>query len=447
MHVLRSCGAAFVLLVAAAFASAQAPLGPLGGAGTVADASARAFGFPSPLLAAADRRAFAVGNALFRANWIAAPASARGLDGLGPLFHARSCSSCHLHDGRSRPPESGDADRSGLLLRIGVRRAGAADAPHPVYGAQLQDAAVPGVAPEARVRIHWRPTTGVYGDGEPFELVSPRYELTDLGYGPIGPDVVLGGRTGPQLVGLGLLEAVPADVLESLADPADDDGDGVSGRVHRLPGGAIGRFGWKATQPSVRAQTAGAFLEDMGITSPDHVHEPFPPGIRSPGADAGPEIDEHKLARVSFYAASLAVPAQRDADATAVVAGRGRFHEFGCAVCHVETLRTAGHADARFAGQTIHAFTDLLLHDLGPGLADEKHDGDAAPGEWRTAPLWGLGLVETVNGHTRFLHDGRARGFAEAILWHGGEAEAARERFRLAPRSEREALLAFLRSL
>lgn len=434
--------------------AAQDPLGPLGGGGTVADTSRDAFGFPSPLLAASERRAFAVGNALFRANWVAAPASAKGLDGLGPLFNARSCSSCHARDGRSRPPEHEGDERHGLLVRIGVRVPGEPDRDHPRYGGQVQDDAIAGVQPELRVAIEWLASSGRYGDGEPFELLAPSYRLQEPADGPLGDDVVLGGRVAPQLVGLGLLEAIPDAALEALADPDDRDGDGVSGRLHRLgdgPDAPIGRCGWKATQPTVHTQTAGAFVHDMGITSPDHPHEPMPTvqHERVHAANGGePEIDAAKLGRVVFYTRTLAVPAQRGADDPEVRDGHARFRSFGCAACHIETFVTGPVAfHERFAGQTIHPFTDLLLHDLGEALADQKRDGDARPGEWRTPPLWGLGLLEKVSGHERLLHDGRARGIAEAILWHGGEALAARERFRLAPASERRQLLAFLRSL
>lgn len=438
-------------------ATAQVPVDAaasvVGRVPTIADATANAFSYPLPTLSATERRAFSVGNALFRTNWVVAPASTSGLDGLGPLFNARSCSSCHLRDGRSRPPEAGEADRFGLLVRIGMRADDdGPDRPHPAYGEQLQDDAIPGVQPEARIDIEWQVTAGRYGDGSAFELIAPDYRLRELAYGPLGEGVVLGGRVAPQIIGLGLLEAIPAAALHAVADPDDRDGDGVSGRLHRLPGGrGIGRFGWKATQPTVHAQTAAAFVHDMGITSPEHPREPLTAGQRAAiTAPSGgePEIDAHKLARVVSYARTIAVPVQRDADVAAVQRGRQHFAAFGCVACHVPAW-TLGAVDflPGLAGQVIEPYTDLLLHDLGAGLADGKHDGAATPGEWRTPPLWGIGLVPTVNGHERYLHDGRARGLAEAILWHGGEALAARERFRLAPAAVRDELLAFLRSL
>lgn len=420
--------------------------------GTIPATGRDAFGFPSPWLDAADRRAFAVGNAIFRANWVQAPASAQGLDGLGPLFHARSCSSCHERDGRSRPPAANEAARHGLVLRIGV---GADGRPHPVYGSQVQQEAIAGVRPEARVEIVWEERAGRYGDGEPFTLLAPRYALREPAYGPPGADVRLAGRTAPHLLGLGLLEAIPVARLFELADPEDRDGDGISGRVHQVPGAdgerLVGRFGWKAGQPTVRSQTAAAFVHDMGLTTSAHPREQLSDvqlaaiAFASGGA---PEVSDHKLDRVAFYSAHIAVPARRGTADPDVRAGAALFAAFGCARCHVESHETGplatmpGHGTLRIA-----PFTDLLLHDLGEDLADPTIDGDAAPGEWRTAPLWGLGLIETVSGHQRLLHDGRARGFAEAVLWHGDEAFAARERFRTASALERRQLLAFLASL
>jgi CxxC motif-containing protein (DUF1111 family) len=337
-------------------------------------------------------------------------------------------------------------------VRIGQRRPeGGEDAPHPRYGGQLQDLALPGAEPEARLELQWEPRPGQYGDGEAFTLQAPRYVLHDLADGPLDEHTVLGGRTAPHLVGLGLLEAIPAAALHALADPDDANGDGISGRVHVLPhGGGIGRFGWKATTPSVHAQTAAALVHDMGITSPDHPHDARtdPQRQRLPFVDGGqPEIDAHKLARLVFYAQAIAPPAPREGDPAAIERGRAHFTAFGCAACHQPRWTTGADAfDPAFAGLAFEPYTDLLLHDLGDELADGKHDGTARPSEWRTAPLWGLGLIPAVNGHERLLHDGRARGVAEAILWHGGEALPARERFRLAPRQQRDELVAFVRS-
>jgi len=383
----------------------------LGGGATVGEAGNNSFGFPAPLLTAAERRAFAVGNAFFKHNWVTAPSSTAGLDGLGPLFNARSCSGCHLYDGRSRPPEGDEPDRQGLLLRIGVRVADGPDRPHPVYGDQIQDSAVLGETPEARVAIRTHAIAGQYGDGAGYELLAPEYELQDLAYGPLGDGAVLSPRTAPQLIGLGLLEAIPLEQLLEHADPDDRDRDGVSGRVHFVSGPhgerVPGRFGWKAAQPTVLAQTAAAFVNDIGITSELFPDEALTPAerarIRAPSGGR-PEIDAHKLDRVVFYTRTLGVPAQRGAGEPQVAAGAAVFERCRCAVCHVARFVTGDIAfHPAYAGQVIHPYTDLLLHDMGPGLADGKRasrrEGDAGPQEWRTPPLWGIGLVPAVNGH------------------------------------------------
>lgn len=421
---------------------------------TVADATNNAFSYPSPLLSAEDRRAFVVGNSFFKANWVERGASAKGLDGLGPLFNARSCSSCHLRDGRSSPPAPQDRERHGLLLRIGVRNGDAPDEAHPRYGAQVQDVAIAGAHAEAAVRIDYVSVVGAYGDGTSYELLRPSYRLDALAYGELGDGTVMGPRVAQHLIGLGLLESVPEARLRELEDPDDRDGDGVSGRVHVVRSAscgsdAAGRFGWKATQPTVLDQVAAAFVNDIGITSDVFADEPLAGAQASlQGPGDGPEIDRKKLDRVAFYTRTLAVPAPRGTDDPVVRAGAQRFREFGCAACHVPSHTTSATAfHPAFSNVSFEPYTDLLLHDMGEALADGKRDGDARHEEWRTPPLWGLGLVETVNGHDRLLHDGRARGFAEAILWHGGEGDRSKERFRLASKSQRDELIAFLRSL
>ncbi|MEM7205040.1 MAG: di-heme oxidoredictase family protein [Planctomycetota bacterium] len=458
---------ALTLLLPAASAAAQEPPAatrsfdpvPLGGPATVEDAGPNAFGYPAPILDRLERRQFLVGNSFFKQNWVEAPASTSARDGLGPLFNARSCSACHLRDGRSAPPAPGDLDRHGLLIRIGARAGKQADRPHPAYGGQIQDVAIGRLAPEARVRIEYRAVAGEYGDGSTFELLAPTYALDELGYGPLGDDTVLGPRTAPQLIGLGLLEAVPVATLRTLADPDDADGDGVSGRVHWLGDGEdagaarVGRFGWKATQPTVLDQIAAAFVNDMGITSSLHPHEPLSdaerPAVDERGLDDQDiEINDKTLGRVAFYTRALAVPAQRQPLDPEIAHGQQLFDTFRCTACHVPELQTGDDAfHPGYATQRFRPYTDLLLHDMGDGLADDKRDGTATPAEWRTPPLWGIGLIEAVNGHTRYLHDGRARNLAEAILWHGGEAEAAKERFRQSDAAARAALLAFLGSL
>jgi CxxC motif-containing protein (DUF1111 family) len=423
---------------------------------TVSDASANAFGYPLPTLTATERRAFVVGNSFFKLNWVTAPSSTATRDGLGPLFNARSCSACHVRDGRSAPPDEGSSDRSGLLVRIGVRSDLGEDAPHPIYGAQIQDSAILGVRPEARVSIRSTPRNGQYGDGTKYELLAPAYALEDPAYGPLGDGVVLGSRTAPQLLGLGLLEAIPEASITARADPEDRDHDGISGRANHVAaspgtGRILGRFGWKASQPDVRSQTAAAFLNDMGITSGSLHDEALTSAQRDVvrfTSGGSPEIDANTFDKVVFYTRVLAIPAPRADGDPRVARGRAAFDRFGCAKCHVPEWTTGDTSDiAHCRNRVIRPFTDLLLHDMGPELGDDKRDGEAEPTEWRTPPLWGIGLIPIVNGHSRYLHDGRARDLAEAILWHGGEATSAREQFRVSSADERAALLAFLQSL
>ena len=401
------------------------------------------------------RRAFAVGNAFFKDNWVSAPASSEGRDGLGPLFNARSCSACHLRDGRGAPAESPTKPNTGLLLRIGIPGEGG-DRPHPIYGVQIQDQAIQGVAAEAQIGTTYERLPGEYADGTEFELLAPRYELLETAYGAPGESAVLGARVAPQMIGLGLLEAIPEEAIVAQADPQDLDGDGISGRVHWIPTGEaqhpiVGRFGWKATQGTVEQQVAAAFVHDIGITSDLHVKEivTATEAERFEVISGGsPELSRHKLQRVTFYSQVLAVPDQRNPDALPQRRGHEVFRAIGCHDCHRETWQTAKEsAISGYADVTFHPFTDLLLHDMGVGLADAKVDGDAQKSEWRTPPLWGIGLVETVNGHTRFLHDGRARSLEEAILWHGGEASESADSYRQLSAAQRQDLLAFLNSL
>ena len=423
---------------------------PLGGPATTPDRSPNAFGFPVPTLDAAERRAFSVGNSFFRLNWVAAPASSSARDGLGPLFNAASCSTCHPKDGRGAPPAAFQG-AEGLLVRLGIATENGPDRAHPIYGGQLQDRAVRGRAGEARVRIDHEAVHGEYGDGTPFTLSKPIYRFEDWADGEPGPGLVIGPRVGQQLIGVGLLDSVPAEDLLRNADPHDEDGDGISGRAHILADGRVGRFGWKAGQPTVRDQVAAAFAGDLGITSPLFPDDDVTTAQRDrlgPEPGEQPEIDDQKLDRIAFYCATLAVPAQRDAQAKAVVRGAEQFTKMGCVACHVPMQRTGARAAvASLSDVVFRPYTDLLLHDMGAELADGTRPGDAGPSEWRTPPLWGVGLFETVNGHTRYLHDGRARDLAEAVLWHGGEADSAREAFRQADATDRGDLLAFLRSL
>jgi len=427
------------------------------GDATVFDNSRQAFSLPVPGLTDAQKSAFAVGNSFFNLNWVAAPASTAARDGLGPLFNARSCSACHLHDGRSRPPEAGGA-MSTMLLRVSVpgTNAHGGPQPHPIYGGQIQGRALPDVPPEADVVVDYEPVRGAFADGEVFELRRPRYSLRNLGYGPVATSLQMSPRVAPAVIGLGLLEAVPVEQLVALADPRDRDGDGISGKLNQVWNAATqrhepGRFGWKAEQPTVRQQVAGALNGDMGLTTslfPAENHSPAQTAAARLPSGGSPEVSDQILENVTFYSRVLAVPARRSVDDQRVLRGEELFRAAKCASCHREQF-TTGEVPGlpQLSRQTIRPYTDLLLHDLGEGLSDNRPAFVAEGREWRTPPLWGIGLVPKVNGHSFLLHDGRARNLSEAILWHGGEAEKARKAFRQMSRADREALVKFLESL
>lgn len=428
------------------------------GKATVFDDTRDAYSLPAPELSEAHRRTFFVGNSLFNQNWVSAPSSVEGRDGLGPLFNARSCSGCHFKDGRGHPPQAGKPMGS-MLVRISVdqvRGPSGEVVGDPIYGDQIQGDALPGVPREADVYVDYAPIAGAFADGEPFELARPKYRIEKPGFGAIDGSVRVSPRIPPSMIGLGLLEAIPENALVALEDPDDENRDGISGRLNRVPelgngAPAVGRFGWKAEQPSVLQQSAGAFLGDMGLTSRLFRKENHNPGqALAEGSPSGgdPEVSDDALDAVVLYARTLAVPARRNHDAPHVARGEELFASVGCAACHVPSLRVETPLDLPELGDgVIHPYTDLLLHDLGADLSDERPSFAAEGNEWRTPPLWGLGLAKKVNEQTRFMHDGRARDLSEAILWHGGEALASKTRFANLARSERSDLIAFLKSL
>lgn len=418
---------------------------------------------------------FKLGNGLFRKFWVSSPSSTKASDGLGPLFNARSCQSCHVKDGRGHPPANPDDDRISMFLRLSIPadtdelKAAIAShrlmvVPEPVYGTQLQDMSIQGIPAEGRMEITYDEIPVELAGGEVVHLRRPRYAIADPAYGPLHPEVMLSPRVAPPMIGLGLLEAIPAEDILALADPDDADGDGISGRPNfawspEYGRVMLGRFGWKAGTPTVHQQSADASAGDMGISNPLHpagygdctaaqtACRAAPDGGDAPGTD-GLEIDAAALDLVSFYARNLAVPARRDLDDPVVLRGKQLFAEANCIACHRPKFVTARLKDRpEQSFQLIWPYSDLLLHDMGPGLADGRPEGMADGREWRTAPLWGIGLTASVAEPASYLHDGRARSLLEAVLWHGGEAEAAKQAVVALPKSDRDALIRFLESL
>lgn len=421
----------------------------LGGRATVFEKNSQAFSLPFPDLSGLERLQFQAGDALFTEPWVAAPASTKGRDGLGPLFITRACANCHLRDGRGAPPLDADDEPLGLLVRLSSNEVHA-------YGDQIQNRAIPGARPEASVKIDWIETEVAFDDGARTSLRKPQLRLENLAYGPLPADVLTSLRLAPPVHGLGLLEAVsPATILE-YEDAEDGNGDGISGRANEVFSALtgrmeLGRFGWKANQPGLLEQDAAALNGDMGLTT-----RLFPKenctgaqNICTELPDGGvPEVEDKQLNLMVHYSRFLAVPGRRDSKDPEVQAGRTLFFESGCASCHRPSLQTRPDAlHPLLSSQMIWPYTDLLLHDMGLELADHRPDGLANGSEWRTPPLWGIGLTQEVNNRVFFLHDGRARSLEEAILWHGGEAESSQTRYRGLPATQRAQLLRFLQSL
>ena len=451
-----------------------------GGEGSVGFVPFASFELPAANLPEAQRPLFHAGKALANQPWIKAPTATDARDGLGPLYNARTCLGCHINGGRGPLPDSGEQAIFTAILRLSVPGRDApvqGSQPDPVYGHQLQGQSValshqlrgriaprdpatnPETPPEGRVYIDWREKTYLYPDGVVRTLRFGQVRLEELGYGPLDPNVQFSLRAAPAIHGTGLLEAIDQGDIDALADPDDTDKNGISGRVNRVwdfdhRESVPGRFGWKANRANVRITTAGAFQGDVGITNPVFPEQPCTGSqrrcLRTPNGNNadGLELPEHLLALTVGFVRSIGVPAGRE-QTEQTERGRKLFYHADCAGCHQPSFTTKAMQGslAHLGEQTIWPYTDLLLHDMGPELTDDRPDYEASGSEWRTPPLWGIGLSTSVNGVATLLHDGRARDVEEAILWHGGEGAASRRTFSELSKSDREALIAFVNSL
>ncbi|HDY7969685.1 TPA: c-type cytochrome [Vibrio vulnificus] len=436
-----------------------------GGDTSVKKEGPNAFSLPAANLPMSKRLDFSVGNSFFRNPWVSAPASTDARDGLGPLFNTNGCQNCHIKDGRGHPPEKGDSHAVSMLVRLSIPALTAEQKkavitsgviPEPTYGGQLQDFALQDQKPEGQISIRYSDVPVTFSDGTTVVLRKPTVENRDLAYGEMHPQTLLSARVAPPMIGLGLLESIAEETLLQWADEDDLNQDGISGKLNKVwdvqtQSLAIGRFGWKAGQPTLMQQNAAAFNGDLGLTS--HL---FPQENCTDRQDlcrklphgGSPEVSDNILDFVEFYSQHLAVPIRRNVNDPQVKLGETLFVQSGCESCHKQTVKTAKReALPALSEQTIHPYTDLLLHDMGPGLADNRPEYLANGQEWRTPPLWGIGYTQEVNDHTYFLHDGRARNLMEAVLWHGGEAEAAKQNVLKMSAKERDALIAFLNSL
>ena len=432
----------------------------LGGAATTDRADIVAFKQMIPNAGPMRFPQFMFGQRLFVAEWDPAPGEVPDQDGLGPTFNAIACASCHINNGRGFLPADGK-DFDSVLVRLSIPGDDGHGGPKSLenYGGQLQHRAVAGAKPEGNTSLDWTYFVGYFADGTPFRVRKPAVVFSQLAFGDLPEDTMVSLRTANPVIGLGLLELVPEVTLNELADPYDKNGDGISGRMNivwdaKQQTNAPGRFGWKANVPAVELQNAGAALGDMGITTEINPKDNCPAAqdacfetaaLHPPEAEFRSEFFE----QLTRYVRLTAVPRQRSTNDVEVLEGRAIFYSSGCVQCHMPTLKTGNSEEfPELANQTFHPFSDLLLHDMGEGLADGRPDYLASGSEWRTPPLWGIGLTETVSaGQAGYLHDGRARTLEEAILWHGGEAKTAQRRFRALSKADRNVLLRFLGSL
>ncbi|MSQ58707.1 MAG: c-type cytochrome [Betaproteobacteria bacterium] len=475
-------GAPWAAAAVLALAPAGASLAPAlpaqalsGGVLTNPEQGRLAYSIPTALLTAQQGEAFALGKRMFQNRW-AFFWFEQAEWGRGPTSNAQACTTCHAGNGRGAAPGTEAANLDGpdgptldshipvrfepapnLVIRVSMKGEGphGGPLPHPHYGDQLQNFGVKGVVPiEANFSVQWNEHAVTLVDGEAVSLRSPKIILSDLAYGPLGDDVMVAARLAPPVIGLGLLEAVPSETLLVLAKASKPAG--IQGRPNYVwepeqKKTVIGRFGLKANHPTLKEQVAAAFLNDLGLSTPFYPDQNCPPiqkSCQEQMVSGRPEITALRLASTVTYLQSLSVPARRDLDNPQVQRGEALFAQAHCTACHVPELKTGEHPQfPQAANQTIRPYTDLLLHDMGEGLDDHRPDFQASGRDWRTPPLWGIGLSESVNGANAFLHDGRARNFTEAVLWHGGEAEISRKAFAEMTKSDREAVVAFLRSL
>ncbi len=427
---------------------------------------------PLPTLTIEERMSFQLGKSLFNKIWVSSPSSTTASDGLGPLFNARNCSSCHINNGRGQPAVDESIPKNNLssVMRLSIpasnnsqrellRSGRVASIDEPTYGAQLQDMSISGVPAEGLFSTRYTTQLFTFPDGEVVELQKPDYQFHKLNYGELSSKTQHSLRIAPPIIGLGLLEQIADQQIEALADPFDLNKDGISGKPNYVwnletQTKDLGRFGWKAKHPSLAQQNSQALSQDIGLSS--HL---FPAGYggcteqqtacrKAPDGNReqhdNVEVSNDMLHFINFYTQSLAITPARNQDSPAFKRGEKLFHQSGCAQCHTPSF-TLDIPNAQPV--TLSPYSDLLLHDMGEGLADSVVEFLASGSEWRTPPLWSIGLTQLINPQARFLHDGRARNLTEAILWHAGEADTAKEKFIHLDQQQRRDLILFLESI
>lgn len=444
-----------------------------GGEGSVSIKPFPSFMLPATNLNTEATTDFHAGKALAHQPWVKAPSSTTARDGLGPLYNARTCLACHINGGRGLLPVDNKTRLTQGIVRLSIpgenRELGVV--PEPNYGDQLQSQSVAlshqlglseylknDVLPEANVFIEWREQVFVYHEGNEVMLRKPELRFENLGYGDFHPETLMSLRNAPALHGVGLLEQIPVTELHQNVK-SQRNSNHISGRINMVwnpekKALQTGILGWKANKPNVKVQTAAAFQADVGITNELFSEQPCEAQqtkclSQAHGMDeSGVELNNKLLDLVSHFTRNIGVPVARNQSSTAIVSGKKLFKDAQCTVCHRPSYTTQ-HSE-RFpalSNQVIWPYTDLLLHDMGEELADNRPDFLATGREWRTPPLWGIGLSQQVNGSSLLLHDGRARTVEEAILWHGGEAEQSKRFFINLEPQERMNLIKFVESL
>ena len=398
---------------------------------------------------------FILGKSFYRTPWVEAPSATTARDGLGPLFNANTCMHCHPGNGAGvAVNEDGSMSRS-LLIRLSHRSTDDKEAmekigfkPDSTYGAQLSKNGSHTVAAEGKPVVTYEEISGKYPDGTEYSLRKPRYTIENLGYGAMDKDTVIAPRIGSALIGLGQLELIDEKDLLSYEDVNDSNGDGISGKANyayspETNTTIMGKFTWKASATSVKHQSAAAAHNDMGLSNPLFPLHNCTSKQKECLKEAekgryGLDMPEERLSAIGYYLRNLAIPEQREPKKHKD--GEKFFQALNCNACHVESYKTT-------MGLTIKPYSDLLLHDMGEGLADGRPEFLATGSEWRTAPMWGMGLYDKVSGEANFLHDGRARSVEEAILWHGGEAQKSKDDFMALDKKSRAKLIGFLNSI
>ncbi len=419
------------------------------------DNGKNAFTHPIRGLSYEEEDIFILGKSFFRVPWVEAPSATTARDGLGPLFNANTCIHCHPRnsagiavDEKGKPTRSlllrlshKNSDNKNLLKTVGFE-------PDSTYGTQLSKHSNANIAKEAVYSVVYTDVNGTYPDGSHYSLRKPTYHVTDMGYGNFDKETVVAPRIGSALIGLGQLELISEKDILAYEDVNDRDGDGISGKANyaydpETNTTKLGRFTWKASATTVKHQSAAAAHNDMGLSNPifpshnctDKQKSCLDASKRSEHAH---DLTEQRLNAIAFYLSNLAIPKQRNAKQH--IEGQKIFNSLNCKSCHVPQYKTA-------SGIMIQPYSDLLLHDMGEGLADGRSEFLATGNEWRTPPMWGIGLYEKASGEANYLHDGRARSIEEAILWHGGEAEKSKKDFMDLAKEKRDKLILFLKSI